>query len=45
MCPDMEEKSSQAREYSHLILLCETMEGYRNLMKLSSEGFYPGLLL
>ena len=42
VCPDMDEKSSQAREYSHLILLCETMEGYRNLMKLSSEGFTRG---
>ncbi|MDD4081679.1 MAG: PHP domain-containing protein, partial [Eubacteriales bacterium] len=42
VCPDMDEKTSQAREYSHLILLCENMAGYRNLMKLSSEGFTRG---
>ncbi|MGI6695298.1 MAG: DNA polymerase III subunit alpha [Christensenellales bacterium] len=42
VCPDMTEKTSQAREYSHLILLCENMQGYRNLMKLSSEGFVRG---
>ncbi|HPA61129.1 MAG TPA: PHP domain-containing protein, partial [Clostridia bacterium] len=39
---DMHEKSGANREYSHLILLCENMEGYRNLMKLSSAGFTEG---
>ena len=42
LCADMDEKTSVTREYSHLILLCENMEGYRNLMKLSSEGFTRG---
>ena len=42
VCPDMDEKTSAAREYSHLILLCENETGYRNLMKLSSEGFTRG---
>ncbi len=42
LCPDMAEKTSYNREYSHLILLCENMEGYRNLMKLSSAGFTRG---
>ena len=42
VCPDMDEKTSQAREYSHLVLLCENMRGYQNLMKLSSEGFTRG---
>ena len=42
VCPDMDDKTSQAREYSHLILLCENMRGYQNLMKISSEGFTRG---
>jgi DNA polymerase-3 subunit alpha len=42
VAPDMDEKTSYTREYSHLILLCENMTGYRNLMKLSSEGFTRG---
>ena len=42
LCPDMEEKNSQSREYSHLILLCENMQGYRNLMEISSQGFIRG---
>ncbi len=42
VCPNMDEKTSQNREYSHLILLCENMQGYQNLMKLSSEGFTRG---
>ncbi|MEZ4358183.1 MAG: DNA polymerase III subunit alpha [Eubacteriales bacterium] len=41
---DMSEKTSAAKEYSHLILLAKDNEGYRNLIKLStlsySEGFY-----
>ena len=39
---DMREKSGANREYSHLILLCENMTGYQNLMKLSSAGFTEG---
>ncbi len=39
---DMEQKTAQAREYSHLILLAENMEGYRNLVFLDSEAFTRG---
>ncbi|MBE5783862.1 MAG: DNA polymerase III subunit alpha [Clostridiales bacterium] len=42
VCPDMEDKRAFSREYSHLVLLCENEEGYRNLMYLVSEGFTRG---
>ena len=42
VCPDMEDKRSLSREYSHLILLCENETGYRNLMYLVSEAFTRG---
>ena len=42
VCPDMEDKQSISREFSHLVLLCESNEGYRNLSKLVSEGFLRG---
>ena len=42
VCPDMMDKSSAAREYSHLILLCENQQGYQNLIKLVSKGFTEG---
>ncbi len=42
VCPDMDDRTSAARDYSHLILLCENQTGYENLMKLSSEGFVRG---
>ncbi|HSK68014.1 MAG TPA: DNA polymerase III subunit alpha, partial [Candidatus Limnocylindria bacterium] len=42
VAPDMDEKVPSTRGYSHLILLCETQEGYRNLMQLSSQGFTRG---
>jgi DNA polymerase-3 subunit alpha len=42
VCADMDEKQSAAREYSHLVLLCENMQGYKNLMRLTSEGFTRG---
>ncbi|MGI6173562.1 MAG: DNA polymerase III subunit alpha [Christensenellales bacterium] len=42
VCPDMDEKTSVAREYSHLVLLCENQTGYQNLTKLVSEGFIRG---
>ncbi|MBQ9263214.1 MAG: DNA polymerase III subunit alpha [Clostridia bacterium] len=42
VCPDMEDKRSLSREYSHLILLCENDTGYRNLMYLVSEAFTRG---
>ncbi len=41
-CEDMDEKRSAAREYSHLILLCENDIGYRNLTKLVSLGWTRG---
>ena len=42
VCPDMREKSSGARDYSHLILLCENQTGYQNLIYLVSQGFVEG---
>ena len=42
VCPDMDEKASAAREYSHLILLCENQTGYNNLIRLVSEAFTRG---
>ncbi len=42
VCPDMEDKRSLSRDYSHLILLCENETGYRNLMYLVSEAFTRG---
>ena len=38
----MDDKSTETREYGHLILLCENQTGYRNLTKLSSMGFTRG---
>ncbi len=40
--PVRKDKSTAAREYSHLILLCENNTGYENLMHLISEGFLTG---
>ncbi len=42
ICPDRFDKQSLSRDYSHMILLCETQEGYRNLTKLVSAGFTEG---
>ncbi|MBQ7887527.1 MAG: PHP domain-containing protein, partial [Clostridia bacterium] len=42
ICQDRFEKHGAAREYSHLILLCENNTGYRNLVKLVSAGFTDG---
>jgi len=42
ICQNRFEKQGAAREYSHLILLCENNTGYRNLMKLVSAGFTEG---
>jgi len=42
ICPDRFEKHGAAREYSHLVLLCENFKGYQNLMKLVSAGFTEG---
>ena len=42
ICPDRFEKHGAAREYSHMILLCENQTGYHNLGKLVSAGFTEG---
>ena len=42
ICPDRFEKHGAAREYSHMILLCENNTGYQNLVKLVSAGFTEG---
>ena len=42
ICPDRFEKHGAAREYSHMILLCENQTGYHNLVKLVSAGFTEG---
>ncbi len=42
ICADRFEKTGIAREYSHLILLCQNEIGYRNLIKLVSAGFTEG---
>ena len=42
VCPDMENKTSVSRDYSHLILLCENQKGYQNLSALVSEGWLRG---
>ena len=42
ICPDRFEKNGAAREYSHMILLCENNTGYQNLIKLVSAGFTEG---
>jgi len=42
VCPDMREKLSGQRDYSHLILLCENQTGYQNLIYLVSQGFVEG---
>jgi DNA polymerase-3 subunit alpha len=36
------EVRSDTDRYNHLVLLCETQEGYRNLVKLVSAGFLEG---
>ena len=42
VCRDMEDKRSAAREYNHLIVLCENNEGYRNLSRMVSEAWTRG---
>ncbi len=42
VCPDMDNKASTTRDYSHLILLCENETGYKNLSRLVSQGFIRG---
>jgi len=44
VCDNMDERSAQLgmRGTSHLILLCETQEGYRNLMHMVSEAWTRG---
>ena len=44
VCPDMDERNPSAgmRSFNHLILLCETQEGYENLTRLVSESWTRG---
>ena len=44
LCPNMDEKtaSNGPRATNHLIVLCETQQGYQNLIKLVSESFIRG---
>ena len=42
VCPDMNNKTSVTRDYSHLILLCENQKGYENLSALVSESWTRG---
>ncbi|MDL2235470.1 DNA polymerase III subunit alpha [Christensenellaceae bacterium OttesenSCG-928-L17] len=37
-----EREGAKDREYAHLVLLCKNNTGYKNLMRLSSEGFLRG---
>src|SRR5690242_3848512 len=34
--------NAESNRYNHLILLCENLEGYRNLIKLVSTGYLDG---
>lgn len=38
----LERDGPKGREYAHLILLCKNEQGYKNLMRLSSEAFLQG---
>ncbi|MBR7040978.1 MAG: DNA polymerase III subunit alpha [Clostridia bacterium] len=42
VCRDMDDKTGGSSGNSHLILLCENQQGYKNLVKLVSEGFTRG---
>ena len=42
VCQDMDDKTYAAREYSHLILLCENQRGWMNLMRMVSDSFTRG---
>ncbi len=42
VCSNMLEKSYQAKEYAHLILLCKDNTGYQNLLHLLSAGYTEG---
>ena len=42
ICHDLTDKTSGARDYSHLILLCENQKGYENLIYMVSRGFVDG---
>ncbi len=42
ICPNMDDRRAAAREYNHLILLCENQQGYKNLTRLVSEGWTRG---
>lgn len=41
-CSDLNKKTSENKEYNHLVLLAKNEEGYKNLMKLNSKAFIDG---
>jgi len=41
-CKDLYAKTSQNKEYNHLILLAKNEEGYKNLLKLTTKSFIDG---
>ena len=45
ICKDLTDKSSGARDYSHLILLCENQKGYENLIYTGQPRLCGRLLL
>ena len=42
ICPDMDDRRALARDYNHLILLCENETGYKNLTHLVSDAWTRG---
>ena len=42
ICPDMDDRRAMARDYNHLILLCENETGYKNLTHLVSDAWTRG---
>ena len=42
ICPDMDDRRAIARDYNHLILLCENETGYKNLTHLVSDAWTRG---
>lgn len=41
-CNDLYKKTSENKEFNHLVLLAKNEEGYKNLMKLNSKAFIDG---
>ncbi|MDD4840101.1 MAG: PHP domain-containing protein, partial [Clostridia bacterium] len=41
-CKNLAKKTSENKEYNHLVLLAKNEEGYKNLLKLTSKSFVDG---